>query len=83
MARIGGDEFGVVFPGAPLFAADRIMRRLAEDIASSTIAGGQQVPTIAWGIAPALIEGTTVDAIVDAADRAMYRQKKLGRVRAV
>ena len=83
VARIGGDEFGVVFPGAPLFAADRIMRRLADDIANATIPGGQQLPTVAWGIAPALIEGTSVDAIVDAADRAMYRQKQLGRIRAV
>ena len=83
VARIGGDEFGVVFPGAPLFAADRIMRRLAEDIANATIPSGQQLPTIAWGIAPALVEGTSVDALVDAADRAMYRQKQLGRIRAV
>ncbi len=83
VARIGGDEFGIVFPGAPLFAADRIMRRLADDIASSTIPSGQRVPSIAWGIAPALVEGTSVDALVDAADRAMYRQKKLGRIRAV
>ncbi|HEV2250072.1 MAG TPA: GAF domain-containing protein [Candidatus Limnocylindria bacterium] len=82
VARIGGDEFGIVFPGAPLFAADRIMRRLAEDIANATIPSGQQLPTIAWGIAPALVEGTSVDALVDAADRAMYRQKQLGKVRA-
>jgi diguanylate cyclase (GGDEF)-like protein/putative nucleotidyltransferase with HDIG domain len=82
VARIGGDEFGIVFPGAALFAADRVMRRLAEDIASATIASGQQLPTIAWGIAPALVEGTSVDALVDAADRAMYRQKQLGKARA-
>lgn len=82
VARIGGDEFGIVFPGAPLFAADRIMRRLAEDIANATIPSGHQVPTIAWGIAPSLVEGTSVDALVDAADRAMYRQKQLGKVRA-
>ena len=77
-----GDEFAVVFPGAALFAADRIMRRLADDIASSTIASGQQLPSIAWGIAPSLVEGTSVDALVDAADRAMYRQKQLGKARA-
>jgi GGDEF domain-containing protein len=62
-----------------LFSADRIMRRLAEDIANATIPSGQPVPTIAWGITPALVEGTSVDALVDAADRAMYRQKQLGK----
>ena len=82
VARIGGDEFGIVFPGAPLFAADRIMRRLADDISNATIPSGQPLPTIAWGIAPALVEGTSVDALVDAADRAMYRQKQLGKARA-
>ncbi len=83
VARIGGDEFAIVFPGAPLFAANRIMRRLAEDISNATISSGQRLPTVAWGIAPALVEGTSVDALVDAADRAMYRQKQLGRIRAV
>ena len=82
VARIGGDEFAIVFPGAPLFAADRIMRRLAEDISNATIRSGRQLPTVAWGIAPALGEGTSVDALVDAADRAMYRQKQLWKARA-
>jgi GGDEF domain-containing protein len=77
-----GDEFAIVFPGAPVFAADRIMRRLAEDISNATMASGQQLPSVAWGIAPALVEGTSVDALVDAADRAMYRQKQLGKARA-
>jgi GGDEF domain-containing protein len=65
-----------------VFAADRIMRRLAEDIANATMPSGHQLPTVAWGIAPALVEGTSVDALVDAADRAMYRQKQLGKAHA-
>jgi len=39
------------------------------------------VPTIAWGIAPAPIGARSVDALVDEADRAMYRQKEQGRTR--
>ena len=82
VTRIGGDEFAIVFPGAPLLAAERIMRRLADDVACAIMPGGQALPTIAWGIAPAPPEPTSVDALIDAADRAMYRQKRLGSQRA-
>jgi diguanylate cyclase (GGDEF)-like protein/putative nucleotidyltransferase with HDIG domain len=80
VARIGGDEFAVVFAGAPLLTAERIVRRLAERIANSTLGVGQRLPTIAWGVADATGEAT-VDALVEAADRAMYRQKQLMRKR--
>ena len=81
VARIGGDEFAVVFPGAPVLAAERIMRRLAESVAAGKLADGRPLPTIAWGIAVAPEGPTTVDAIVDAADRAMYRQKQATKAR--
>jgi diguanylate cyclase (GGDEF)-like protein/putative nucleotidyltransferase with HDIG domain len=80
VARIGGDEFAVLFASAPLLTAERVMRRLAERIARTTLAAGQALPTIAWGIADATGEAT-VDALVDAADHAMYRQKQLMRRR--
>jgi len=41
---------------------------------------GHRLPTIAWGVADAT-GGATVDALVEAADRAMYRQKQLTRKR--
>ena len=82
VARIGGDEFAIVFPGAPVLVAERIMRRLADAIAHDTLASGDALPTISWGIAAAPEGRTTVDAIVDEADRAMYRHKELGRRRA-
>ncbi len=81
VARIGGDEFAVLFPGAPILAAERIMRRLAESVAEATLSDGRPLPTVAWGIAVAPNSPTTVDAIIDSADRAMYRQKKRGRAR--
>jgi diguanylate cyclase (GGDEF)-like protein/putative nucleotidyltransferase with HDIG domain len=82
VARIGGDEFAVLFAGAPILTAERIVRRLAERIASGTLGVGleHRLPTIAWGVADATGEAT-VDALVEAADRAMYRQKQLMRKR--
>jgi diguanylate cyclase (GGDEF)-like protein/putative nucleotidyltransferase with HDIG domain len=81
VARIGGDEFAVLFPGAPLLVAERAMRRLAESIADSTVTDGKGLPTIAWGVADAATRTFTVDELVDAADRAMYRQKAKMRAR--
>jgi diguanylate cyclase (GGDEF)-like protein len=80
VARIGGDEFAVLFSATPILTAERVMRRLAERIARGTLATGQRLPTIAWGIADASGEAT-VDALVDGADRAMYRQKQLAQKR--
>jgi diguanylate cyclase (GGDEF)-like protein/putative nucleotidyltransferase with HDIG domain len=80
VARIGGDEFAVLFSGAPILTAERIVRRLAERIANSTLGVGHRLPSIAWGVADAGAEAT-VDALVEAADRAMYRQKQLMRKR--
>ncbi|MEP6693834.1 MAG: GAF domain-containing protein [Chloroflexota bacterium] len=79
VARIGGDEFAILFPGVPLLAAERVMRRVASNIAEGTLADGKRLPTIAWGIADASDRPITVDALVDAADRAMYRHKQLTR----
>ena len=80
VARIGGDEFAVLFAGAPILTAERIVRRLAERIAQSTLGVGHRLPSIAWGVADANAD-STVDALVEAADRAMYRQKQLTRKR--
>jgi diguanylate cyclase (GGDEF)-like protein/putative nucleotidyltransferase with HDIG domain len=80
VARIGGDEFAVLFSGAPILTAERIVRRLAERIEHSTLGIGHRLPSIAWGVADATGEAT-VDALVEAADRAMYRQKQLMRKR--
>lgn len=52
------------------------MRRVASNIADGTLADGKRLPTIAWGVAEALDRPITVDALVDAADRAMYRHRQ-------
>jgi hypothetical protein len=52
---------------------------VASNLAEGTLADGKRLPTIAWGTADATERPTTVDALVDAADRAMYRHKQLTR----
>jgi diguanylate cyclase (GGDEF)-like protein/putative nucleotidyltransferase with HDIG domain len=82
VARIGGDEFAILFPGAPLLVAERAVRRLAESIEQGAVPDGKRLPTIAWGVADATTRSFTVDELVDAADRAMYRHKQKTRARA-
>ena len=82
VARIGGDEFAILFPAAPQLVAERVMRRLAESITEGPLADGKQLPTIAWGVADAATRALTVDELVDAADHAMYRHKAKTRARA-
>jgi diguanylate cyclase (GGDEF)-like protein len=79
VARLGGDEFGILFAGAPILVAERIVRRLAETVASTALTGQVPLPCISWGLA---VGGSaaTVDALLDAADQAMYRHKRRARL---
>ncbi|HYY54816.1 MAG TPA: GAF domain-containing protein [Candidatus Dormibacteraeota bacterium] len=81
VARLGGDEFGVLFPGLTQLSAERVMRRLEERIAGER-ANDPTLPTISWGTAPLGEAPTSADAVMDAADRAMYRHKTMARRRA-
>ena len=78
VARIGGDEFAILFNGAPIFVAERVMQRIAEALSTSLLSGGVRVPSISWGLAqPAGV--TTADEVLEMADRAMYRHKGRSR----
>jgi PleD family two-component response regulator len=46
------------------------------------VTDGKRLPTIAWGVADAATSNFSVDELVDAADRAMYRHKQKARARA-
>jgi diguanylate cyclase (GGDEF)-like protein len=74
-ARYGGDEFAVILPESneqdAAQAAVRICERLAND--------GQQPPvTVSVGVAVYPIHGTTIEKLLGAADRALYRMKGRG-----
>jgi diguanylate cyclase (GGDEF)-like protein len=72
LARIGGDEFAVVAPGAGVVGAGRLAAALT---AAITAAGA--CATVAWAVHPD--DGNTEDALLRAADRRLYEHKAVVR----
>ena len=83
LARIGGEEFVLLFTETELDEATRVTERLRETIAASPIAtsAGPVAMTISGGVAAWSREDASLEALVDRADQALYRAKALGRNR--
>ncbi|MDX6664608.1 MAG: hypothetical protein QOG68_814, partial [Solirubrobacteraceae bacterium] len=84
-ARFGGEEFCVVLPGAAtqrsLAVAEAIRQRMAES-RWDLIEGGERLSaTVSIGVGVFPEHGRTHDAILDAADAAVYDAKLGGRNR--
>ena len=77
LARIGGDEFAVIAPGAGRYGA----HRLADDVSHAVLHAdiGDLDPvrgTVAWAVAPR--DGDNADALMRTADRRLIEAKRLG-----
>jgi diguanylate cyclase (GGDEF)-like protein len=81
VARCGGEEFWVINQGRTarelLADADALRRRLASDPVA--VATASLAVSVSAGVASSLQGYSTVDALVDAADSALYRAKQSGR----
>lgn len=86
VARIGGEEFGVLLPSTSRSAAYKLAERLREAVAACAIehlhSEAAKVVTISVGLA-VLEPGATGDfeALFQEADEALYRAKAAGRNR--
>ncbi len=82
VARYGGEEFMVVMTGAAAEDASMVAERLRSAIAGApvVIEGGALRITASVGVA-AGEAGSTADALIAAADAALYRAKREGRNR--
>jgi diguanylate cyclase (GGDEF)-like protein len=71
-ARYGGDEFAVVLPEAGAEAAASVSQRICERLAKDG-----EVPHVTVSIGAAVFprDGETIDALFNAADRALYGMK--------
>jgi diguanylate cyclase (GGDEF)-like protein len=82
-ARFGGEELALVLPGTPLLGARRLcerIRRSLEDLRIETESGDVITITASFGAA-SFPTYSSVENLLEAADRALYEAKDAGRNR--
>jgi diguanylate cyclase (GGDEF)-like protein len=79
MGRWGGEEFLVVAPGTGLVAVTELAERIRIAVAAFQFEHGRPV-TLSLGLTQ-MLQGDEVEAMLQRADRALYRAKQRGRNR--
>ena len=85
LCRYGGEEFCLLLPDTPIAQGNMIAQRLRiaimETAASSTRAPDVKTITSSFGLSSTSQGFASLEALIDAADGALYRSKKAGRNR--
>jgi diguanylate cyclase (GGDEF)-like protein len=79
LSRLGGDEFGIFFPGlTPEIAEARVrdLRAAVREAGLLTLPEGSAQMTVCIGISRFPADGSTVDALVAAADLSLIKAKQ-------
>ncbi len=72
-ARYGGDEFAIILPETGAKEAGAVARRICERLSSDR---EEPLLSVSVGIAVYPENGTTIDTLFQAADRALYKMKQ-------
>ncbi len=84
LARLGGEEFGVLFNGLDVSAANDFCETLRRDLAQAKVVADDEELSVTVSIGLATIEGLeTFDNYLNAADQFLYMAKYDGRNRIV
>ena len=84
--RWGGEEFVIVFPNEPATTAASVLSRVLDEFRRMPFQSDRGEPffvTFSAGISTFPADGGTVDALIRAADRRLYRAKRGGRAHVV
>jgi diguanylate cyclase (GGDEF)-like protein/PAS domain S-box-containing protein len=73
-ARYGGDEFAIILPETGAKEAAAVGRRICERLSND---GEEPMLSVSHGIAVYPEDGTTIETLFQAADRALYKLKQL------
>ena len=85
-ARLGGEEFVLLLPGANRSDAHQLAKALARQIESSPLVmpgNAALVITASFGVAHIQAEDEQIDTMLKRADQAMYLAKQRGRAQVV
>jgi len=83
LARMGGEEFAIVLPGAELEECNRIAEALCLQLQQTPmdIDGKTLAMTASFGVATLSVKDACLTDAIVRADRALYRSKRAGRNR--
>lgn len=82
-ARIGGEEFAIILPYATMEAARRHAERVRARFAALVLSRENLICTASAGLACGDAFTTNLDAVLLAADQALYQAKREGRDRVI
>jgi diguanylate cyclase (GGDEF)-like protein len=83
LGRLGGEEFGVLLPGATLENASEVAEKLRRAVASLIVQGSRRPLSVTASLGCAtLVEAQgSIDTMIDLADQRLYGAKRNGRNR--
>jgi diguanylate cyclase (GGDEF)-like protein/putative nucleotidyltransferase with HDIG domain len=81
VARIGGEEFALLLPDTEQHAAYLLAERLRRAVKEPSADG--ELPTVSFGVASFPSHAADAEALMHAADQALYAAKAMGRDRSV